>query len=394
MPDKEIGEPMDYRSFFLLRPDIIFLNHGSFGATPKPVFERYQYWQRELESQPVEFLGRKSKHLLYQSRAALADFLNTDPANLVYVTNATTGINIIARSLNLQKGDEVLSTDHEYGAMDKTWQYLSRKIGFKYINQPINLPVETEDHIVSDLIKGISEKTRVIFISHITSSTAMIFPVARICKIARQNHILTVIDGAHAPGQIDLNLDELGADFYVGNLHKWLCAPKGSAFLYARPEVQHLIEPLIVSWGWDSNIPGESPFIEYLEWSGTRDISAFLTVPDAIQFQKQLGWPELRLSCHQLASHARQCIEEVTGNMAFYPDNPDWYMQMGSVPLPPSIRADELQKRLWEEFRIEIPVTHWRNHNLLRFSIQIYNSEADIQALKRALSVILPQVSD
>jgi len=381
-----------YRSLFLLRPDIVFLNHGSFGATPIPVFERYQYWQRELERQPVEFLGRRARDLLSQSRAALAEYLHTQPANLVYVTNATTGLNIIARSLNLTRQDEVLSTDHEYGALDRTWRFLAQKRGFKYINQPLNLPVKNPDQIIANFWAGVSPNTRVIFISHITSPTALILPVQTICKLARRQGILTIVDGAHAPGQIELNLEELGADFYVGNLHKWLCAPKGSAFIYAHPDVQHLIEPLIVSWGWESETPGESRFVDYLEWSGTRDISAFLTVPDAIHFQQQMGWKELRQSCHQLAAQTRQMIEEMTGQSALYPDGPEWYMQMGTVPLPEKLDSAALQDRLYREFNIEIPVTRWRNRHLIRFSLQIYNDESDILALKKALSVILCKV--
>lgn len=381
-----------YRSLFLLRPDIVFLNHGSFGATPIPVFERYQYWQRELERQPVEFLGRRARDLLSQSRSALADYLHTQPANLVYVTNATTGLNIIARSLNLTSQDEVLSTDHEYGALDRTWRFLAQKRGFKYINQPLNLPVKNPDQIIANFWAGVSPNTRVIFISHITSPTALILPVQSICKLARQQGILTIVDGAHAPGQIELNLEDLGADFYVGNLHKWLCAPKGSAFIYAHADVQHLIEPLIVSWGWESETPGESRFVDYLEWSGTRDISAFLTVPDAIHFQQQMGWKELRQSCHQLAAQTRQMIEEMTGQSALYPDGPEWYMQMGTVPLPEKLDSAALQDRLYREFNIEIPVTRWRNRHLIRFSLQIYNDESDILALKKALSVILCKV--
>lgn len=381
-----------YHSLFLLKPDIVFLNHGSFGATPIPVFERYQHWQRELERQPVEFLGRKAKELLYQSRAALAEYLHTQPANLVYVTNATTGLNIIARSLNLSCEDEVLSTDHEYGALDRTWRFLSQKRGFKYINQPINLPVQNQEQIITDLWRGVTPRTKVIFISHITSPTALIFPIQVICELAREKGISTIVDGAHAPGQIDLNLEKIGADFYVGNLHKWLCAPKGSAFIYARPEVQELIEPLIVSWGWQSDTPGESPFIDYLEWNGTRDISAFLAVPDAIEFQYQLGWDKLRLRCHDLASMARSSIEMVTGIPALYPDSTQWYMQMGTVPLPDDINASQVQARLYQEFRIEIPITYWRKRPMLRFSVQIYNDESDILALKKALSVILCKV--
>ena len=229
------------RSEFLLDPDIIFLNHGSFGATPRPVFESYQRWQRVLEREPVDFLGRKATELLRESRTVLADYLGAQVDNLVYVTNATTGINIVAHSLDLNPGDEVLSTDHEYGAMDRTWRFLSRKRGFKYVNYTISIPVTSQDEFVQQFWAQVTPATRVIYLSHITSPTAMILPIEAITQRAREAGILTVIDGAHAPGQIPLSLDAIGADFYVGNLHKWLCAPKGSAFLYARPEVQALI---------------------------------------------------------------------------------------------------------------------------------------------------------
>ncbi len=269
------------RDEFLLDPDVIYLNHGSFGATPRPVFDSYQRWQRELERQPTEFLGRRAGILLEQSRTVLAEYLGTSSANLAYVTNATTGLNAAARSLALGPGDEVLASDHEYGALDRTWRFLAQKQGFQYINQPIPLPVTTPEAFVEALWQGVTPRTRVIFISHITSPTALIFPVEAVCQRARAQGILTVIDGAHVPGHLPLNLDALGADYYSGNLHKWLCAPKGAGFLYARSERMHTIEPLVVSWGYKSEQPGPSPLVDYIEWQGTRDISAFFTVPDA-----------------------------------------------------------------------------------------------------------------
>ena len=205
---------------FLLNPDVIFLNHGSFGATPKPVFEEYQHWQRELERQPVEFLDRRFAERMAASRAALADYLDTQRDNLVYVTNATVGVNIVARSLELGSGDEVLTTDHEYGACDRTWKFLAGKRGFDYIRQSVPVPIATANDFVEQLWQGVTPQTKVIFLSHITSPTAVTFPVADVCRRAREQGILTVVDGAHVPGQIHLNLEELGADFYTGNLHK------------------------------------------------------------------------------------------------------------------------------------------------------------------------------
>jgi isopenicillin-N epimerase len=377
------------RNEFLLDPRITFLNHGSFGATPRRVFECYQRWQRELENEPVMFLTRRAPELLQSARLVLADYLDTLPGNLVFVQNATTGLNIVARSLNLAQGDEVLSSDHEYGALDRTWNFLAQKRGFKYVNVPIQIPTSTEINFIDQFWKGVTPHTRVIFISHITSPTAIIFPIKELCSRARKAGILTIIDGAHVPGQITLSLDELGADIYCGNLHKWLCAPKGSAFLFARPEVQSLIEPLIVSWGWQSEDPGPSPFIHLLEWTGTRDISAFLAVPEAIHFQQDFHWDEIRPICHSLTSELQQRIVALTGIPSLHPDSLDWFAQMGAAFLPDWIIGDEIQSRLFYEFQIEVPVTKWNGHKLIRFSLQAYNSHEDIIKLEKALKFIL-----
>ena len=230
---------------FLLDPTVTFLNHGSFGATPKPVFAAYQDWQRRLERQPVLFLGREIDGLLRQSRQALGEYLDAAADDLVYIPNATHGVNIVARSLALQPGDEILTTDHEYGACDYTWEFVCKKTGATYIHQPIPLPVQSEDEIIEQFWQGVTLRTKVIYLSHITSPTALRLPVEQICQRARQAGIWTLVDGAHAPGQIPLDLKAVGADFYTGNCHKWLLSPKGAAFLYARREAQPLIEPLI-----------------------------------------------------------------------------------------------------------------------------------------------------
>jgi isopenicillin-N epimerase len=376
-------------SQFLLDPSVIFLNHGSFGATPRPVFDAYQRWQRELENQPVEFLGRRAPDLLQNSRAILARYVRADCNDLAYIPNATMGINIVAHSLHLKQGDEVLGTDHEYGAIDKTWTFLSKKNGFKYINQPVHTPVSSPETVLDDLWAGVTRNTRVICISHITSPTALIFPVQEICRKARQAGIMTVIDGAHAPGQISLSLQDLGADFYTGNLHKWLCAPKGSAFLYARTEVQALIEPLPVSWGWQNENPGPSLFVDYIERTGTRDLSAYLAVPDAIEFLQHNDWDAVRLRCHSLASEASQRLKILTGLPALSPDSPQWFSQMISIPLPAKIDVKQLQIDLRQNYHIEIPVLCWNGMNLIRLSVQGYNTEKDIDALISALTFYL-----
>ncbi|MEN6408513.1 MAG: aminotransferase class V-fold PLP-dependent enzyme [Anaerolineaceae bacterium] len=374
---------------FLLDPSVIFLNHGSFGATPRSVFERYQRWQLELERQPVEFLGRRAGGLLKEAREGLAEYLGTKADNLVYVTNATTGLNMIARSLHLHAGDEVLTSDHEYGALDHTWQYLSQRDGFTYVRQPIPIPVTTVENFVETFWQGVTPRTKVIFLSHITSSTALIFPIAEICTRARQQGILTIIDGAHAPGQIPLSLDALGADFYSGNLHKWLCAPKGCAFLYARPEVQSLVEPLVVSWGWLPDQISPAPLIDYNEYLGTRDLASFLAAPDAIHFQQEHDWDHVRATCHQLVGEARQRINSLTGLPSIHNEDDRWWGQMDVARLPDSVDIDALKARLYDDYHVEIPLSEWNGFKLIRVSIQGYNTRADVDALLNALQKLL-----
>lgn len=370
---------------FLLDPEVIFLNHGSFGAVPRPVFAAYQNWQRELERQPVEFLGRRATELMAESRAALAQYLGTQRDNLVYVTNATVGVNIVARSLDLGPGDEVLATDHEYGACERTWRFLSQKSGFSYAMHTCALPMKSAEGFVERLWQGVTERTRVIFLSHITSPTATIFPVAEVCRRARAQGILTLVDGAHAPGQVPLDLEALGADFYTGNLHKWLCAPKGSAFLYARAEAQDLLQPLIVSWGWQSDKPGPSRFVDFHEWQGTRDLAAFLSVPAAICFQQENDWSAVRKECHTLAAEAENRLCRLTGQPSLYSSD-GWFAQMVSAALPPGSDPIALKKFLYDHARLEVPLIEWNGHVLLRVSVQGYNCSSDIDMLMGALS--------
>ena len=375
------------RKLFLLDPSVTFLNHGSFGATPKPVFDEYQRWQLELERQPVEFLGRRFNDLMADSRAALGQYLGTHADNLVYTQNVTISMNIVARSLELGAGDEVLTSDHEYGAMDRTWRFLAKERGFTYINQPVSL--ESHAAFIDSFWSGVTPRTRVIFLSHITSPTAVIFPLDEIIKRARAAGIITIIDGAHVPGQIALNLDALGADFYGGNLHKWLCAPKGAGFLYARPEMQHLLKPLVVSWGYESETPSGSTFIDHHEWWGTRDLAAFLTVPAAIEFQTKHKWDTVQAACHQLAVDAQTRICNLTGLAPLHSLTENWFAQLTAAPLPVDTDLAALKARLYDEQRVEVPLVEWKGMKLIRVSIQGYNSKRDVDHLLNALSSLL-----
>ena len=370
------------RRYFLLDPSVVFLNHGSFGATPRPVFQAFQRWQRELERQPVEFLGRRFMDLMAGSRAALGAFLGTAADNLVYTQNVTISINIVARSLELGAGDEVLTTDHEYGAMDRAWRFLSRERGFSYINQSVSL--NSREDFLESFWRAVTPRTRVIFLSHITSPTAIIFPIEEVIQRARAAGILTVIDGAHAPGQLPLDLDALGADFYGGNLHKWLCAPKGAGFLYARPEVQPLLKPLVVSWGYEAEVPGPSLFVDHHEWWGTRDPAAFLSVPDAIEFQKMQDWDKVRAACHELVREAEEQIRTLTGLPSLYPDD-KWYCQLAAAPLAGSTDVQKLKTWLYDEHRIEVPIIDWHGRKFVRVSVQGYNTHREVDILVHAI---------
>jgi len=379
------------KSLFMLDPEVIFLNHGSFGACPIPVFESYQGWQRRLEKQPVRFLGREIQDLLRSSRQILGEYLKADPANLVYLPNATFAVNLVARSLELAEGDEVLISNHEYGACENSWLFNTRKRGAKVVRAEIPLPLPPVDQVIDLIWRGISDRTRLIFLSQITSPTAVQLPVKRICQKARKNGLLVFIDGAHAPGQVELDLDSMGADFYTGNCHKWMLTPKGSAFLYTRPERQAQLEPLIVSWGWGENSPYQSDtrYLQELEWWGTMDPAAYLSVPAAIQFQKEHNWAEVRETSRKLLSEALTKIQSLTGLVPIYGKNQENFIQLGAAELPADKQPEKLQGWLYEKYKIEIPVISWEGRWLIRPSVQGYNTQEELDLLINALGQYL-----
>ncbi len=381
-------------SLFLLDPDVIFLNHGSFGACPKPVFEAYQRWQTKLERQPVAFFHpeRGVTKWMRDARAAMAGRLNTSPENIVGLTNATYGLNIVAHSLPLKPGDEILTTDHEYAALEKTWAYVARRTGAKITIVKVPMPLVDEDTFTRAMLDGMTERTRVLFLSHITSATALLFPVERSVVEAKLRGIWTVIDGAHSPGHIPLDLDRLDADFYAGNCHKWMMAPKGSAFLYVRPSLQHLINPLVISHGWteetgtvDVKGPfGNTGFVDGLEVQGTRDPSAWLAVPDAIEFSTQHQWHKVAEQCRALVQDTASRVAKLTGLPAL--SSPEFCApQMASMPVP-SCDPLLLKETLLELYNIEIPVFNWQDKTIVRVSAQGYNTQTDMDKLVKALA--------
>jgi isopenicillin-N epimerase len=379
---------MRMRDHFLLEPGLVFLNHGSFGACPAEVLEVQQRWQREMERNPVEFLGRRSASLLGAARERLAAAVGSRPEDLVFVSNATTGVNTAARSLALERGDEVVATDHEYGACDAAWEHLCSRAGARLVRVRIPLPFRGEE-LADRLLEAVTPRTRAIALSHVTSTTALVFPVEEVCRRARERGLLTVVDGAHAPGQVALDLERLDADFYTGNCHKWLCAPKGAAFLWVRRQWQARVEPPVVSWGFRAEgedldcMVGHTDLEHRVLWQGTRDVSAFLAVPAAIDFLARHHWDERRADCHRLAVETRARINGLTGlpPIAAEDDVP----LMAAVALPPC-DPSAVRSFLRDRHRIEIPGTPHGDRPLLRVSFHLYNTRAEADALVEALS--------
>jgi len=384
------------REHFTLDPELIFLNHGSFGACPIEVMQAQHEWQRQMERNPVEFLGRRSATLLRQAREQLAAFVGAQADHLVFVPNATTGVNIVARSLALQPGDEVLSTDLEYGACDAAWQWVCRQHGASYRRVPIALPLQREQ-CVQALQSALSPRTRMLYLSHVTSTTALILPLAEIVQAAHAQGVPVLVDGAHAPGHIELELDALGADFYTGNCHKWLCAPKGTAFLHARPEHHERLEATVVSWGYVAGDGGHTGFDAYtgrsvferrLQWQGTHDISGCLAVGAAIEFHHRHLGPAVRQRCHALAMAAMQ---RVAGHFGLPPIGAAAdFAQMAPLPVPPC-DTEALRERLFGVHRIEVPVTRHGDRCFVRLSVQGYNRPSEVDRLVDVLTRELPR---
>jgi len=374
------------KDWFLLDPDITFLNHGSYGACSKPVFKEYQDWQQKLENQPVQFMTNQVYSAMEKSRESMSQFVGCDGEELVFFQNPTTAVTNVIYNLDLKPGDEVLMSNHEYGALVRAWKMWGEKTGVNIIQQDISMPVTTEENFIENFWTGVTDQTKVIFLSHITSSTALIFPIEKIIKLAKEQNILTIIDGAHVPAHIPLNIHELGCDFYTGACHKWLCAPKGSSFLFVKKEHQDWVKPVVVSWGKDGDDPTPSEFIQNFQWQGTRDMSAFLTIPTAINFYNKEIRP-YQESCKKIIQDTYSEFQSVL-NTEPISAGKEWLAQLVAHPLPKNIPSN-LKKRLWEEYQIEIPVFEWNGQEFVRVSIQVYNTQKDVDLLMSALRSLI-----
>jgi isopenicillin-N epimerase len=388
----------DARAGMLLDPTVVNLNTGSFGPLPRVVFDRATELRRRLAEEPMDFLLRQAPPLLWDARRCLASLLRADPRRLVFTTNVSASINLVAAALRLAAPGEVLLSDHEYGAMHWCWERAAARQGLTLRTFPLPVLAEDPAEIVAAVGAALTERTRLLFVSHVLSPTGLVLPVREISALARRRGVLTVIDGAHAPAMVPLDVAAVGCDFYAGNCHKWLLAPTGSGFLFFAPGSEDRLQPLQVSWGWhhDRARPdepdefGSTPRLRALEFEGTRDLCPWLAVPAAIEFQEGLGWERIRGRIAELVAHVRRRLTGLAGLTLATPLHPELHGAMTAFRLPRNVEPVALRRGLWEGHRIEAPVVERPEGHLLRVSTHFYNTEAEIDRLAEALAGLLP----
>ncbi len=380
-PPSPIGE--DLASHWLLDPAIRFLNHGCFGATPKVVLEAQTALRTRIESRPVEVLDRGRGALLQEAKQAVGGFIGAAPEDLGFVTNATGGVNAVMRSLSLGPADEVVTTNHAYNAIRQTLKFVSEHNGPKVVEARIDLPIRSPQTAVEAVAAAVGPRTRLVVIDHITSPTAVLLPIARIIELCAQRGVDVLVDGAHAPGMLELDVPSLNAAYYTGNLHKWVCAPKGAAFLWVRPDRQKHIHPNTISHFLNQGLAEE------FSWQGTRDITAWLCAKNAIDFMARFGWESVRRHNHELATWAQSRLSRLWEVEPATPLDGSMLGAMATVPLPEAARdlgpIEELQARLYRDYRIEVPVIEFEGRRWIRVSCQIYNTAEQYQRLGEAV---------
>jgi len=387
--------PSRFRRHWALAPGTVFLNHGSFGACPGPILSLQEDLRRRMEAEPVQFLWRRYEERLEPSRTTVARFVGARLRDLVFVTNATSGVNAVARSLKLRRGEELLTTNHDYNACRNVLVEWAERAGARLVVAPIPFPLDSADEVVDTVVKAATPRTRLALIDHVTSPTALVLPVARLIRELAARGVDTLIDGAHAPGMLPLDLEALGAAYYTGNLHKWVCAPKGAAFLWVREDKQAAVHPAVISHGNNTPRPGYSAFQDRFDWAGTFDPSAWFCAGPAIEWLgKRLagGWPEVYRRNRDLALRARRmlcdrlavappCPEEMIGAMAALA-LPERFQDV-----PKAGKIDGDQSRLYDEFGIEVPFMRFGQppRRYLRVSAQLYNTLAEYEYLAEAM---------
>lgn len=386
------------RDHWLLDRDIVFLNHGSFGATPKAVLAKQDEMRTRLEHEPVRFMVRELEPLLDDARRTLAQFLGADEEGLAFVPNATTGVNAVLRSMDLDKHDELLVTNQEYNACRNTLDFVAQLAGAKVIIIDAPFPLSSPDEIVQRVLERVTSRTRLLLIDHVTSQTGLIMPIETIVRELAARNVDTLVDGAHAPGMLPLNLRDLGAAYYTGNLHKWVCAPKGAAFLYVRENRRQSVRPAVISHGANSQRGDRSRFWLEFDWPGTFDPSAWLAVPEALRFLPALidgDWAEVMRRNRAMALRGRDILTRALNIAKPAPD--EMLGSMAALPLPdgsltsPTVLIEPLQDALFQQFNIEVPVNLWPQppKRVIRISAQVYNEERDYALLAEALQQLV-----
>ncbi|MCB9833150.1 MAG: aminotransferase class V-fold PLP-dependent enzyme [Planctomycetes bacterium] len=391
----------EHRQHWLLDEGTIFLNHGSFGACPRVVLEAQARLRAQLERQPLRFMLRELPALREQARARLAALVGGEVEGLVFVPNATTAVNAILRSLDLRPGDELLSHSQAYNACNNALRFVAERSGAKVVTVDLPFPLDDDVDLVERLMAAVTERTRLALVDHVTSATGLVLPVAGFCRALRERGVLSLVDGAHAPGMLPYSVTEMGCDFHTGNAHKWLCAPKGAAYLWCRAEHRSWLRPAVISHGANAPTDGTSRYHLEFDWTGTHDPTPYLSIPAALDFLEGLlpgGLPEIQRRNHALVLAGRRLLLERLGGSAPAPES--MIGSIATIPLPPDgsdlargpFGTSALQDRLLGEFGIELPLLAFPAPpaRQLRISAQIYNDIEDYEALARALTRILP----
>lgn len=389
--------PSPQAQHWTLDPSVAFLNHGSFGATPRAVLEAQAEWRARMERQPVQFLWRDLPELIDAARVDLANFLKAEPDNLVFVANATAGVNAVVRSLDLKPGDELLTTNHDYNACRNVLLETAARFGAKVVVAQVPFPLSSEVQVTDAILAAVTPRTRLAMIDHITSPTALVFPIAKIIRLLADLGVETLVDGAHAPGAVPLDIEHWRPAYYTGNLHKWVCAPKGAGFLWARPDRQEALRPTVMSHGENTRRVGRSAFHDRFDWPGTLDPTAWLSVSAAIQFGTTLfpgGWEEWRDRNRDLVISARALLAGRLGVPLPAPN--ELLASMATIPLPEPLqrvphvagRFDPIQTRILDKHGIEVPIVRWGEpqRRFVRLSAQAYNETSDYRSLAEALA--------
>lgn len=379
--------------------EMVFLNHGSFGATPTAVLQKQNEYRMQMESEPVRFMVRELEDLLWQSKTALGNFVGASAEDLVFVPNATTGVNIVLNSLKFNAGDELITTSHGYGACVNALHWFAQKANAKVVVADVPFPIADKQQVIDAVMNCITPKTKLLMIDHITSATGIIFPVEEIVPLVQAKGIDVLVDGAHVPGHLDLNIEKLNAAYYTGNCHKWICSPKGSAFLHVRRDKQGPIKPLSVSHHYDVPNSGGKLWSSHFFWPGTHDYTNFISVKDAIEVMGKIfpgGWDELKKHNRKLCVDARNMLHQKTGYELPAPENMIGNMStilMGMTTNPPFgfNYIHPLQQKLFAEYNIEIPVITFNKNNprlWFRISAQAYNNMQQYEYLAEVLKEV------